>query len=152
MRTPYKALQSKALHQGLYIGYVVAGGDQWTTNGHMMIRDLVLPDETKPLKDQLEHRHNGKPMPDMTQFIDSIEGYEIRHSESGTTKTGTSTMIIKSQSGVHTRVQKLYMDYVYARFGHEHNFRWYVSGDGKVFAQIDAGVKVAIIAPVKEDA
>jgi hypothetical protein len=157
MSRPYKALQNKVFRQGAYIGYVVAGGQQFTTNGYMMVNHVVSPEEYKVPAGQLDNRNNGQPMLDKTHIIDRLEDDEVRVHQASKGKGYQTSQGIEAQNLCHKgspsklAVQKVYIDYVEALF-EDSIAHWYVNTDDNVaFAGSKDGNIIAVVAPLKEN-
>lgn len=153
MRT-YKALQSKAMHKGVFIGYATVRDQQWTTNGQIMVSHVATPDELKPLKDQIDKRVDGSSMIDFTSIIDKLE-VEPRVSMVGEPVEWNNAAELdliqvhgydqSTNEDIVISVQSVYVDYVVALIDVD---RWYLTKD--VLFAVKGVEIVAVIAKVKE--
>lgn len=157
MASAYKAIQSKAMHNGGFIGYAIMGAHQYTTNGQIMVRHIAKEDELKTLKNQYDRRSDGSQMFDMTFVLDKLQDSETitREVSSGeveewTNEAGLSltkvTVPINPENNIVMSVQSVYLDYVNALFD---DIAWWVT-QHSVFAANSNKEILAVIAPVKE--
>lgn len=152
MSKPFKGLQNKALHQGLYLAYVQARGSTWTTNGHIMVDTMLSPVELQPLKNQDDYR--GHHLTDVDFILDKLEANAVRAdverewtSEAGLQLLQSRGLNRETNEEFVVNVQAIYVDYINARFG---DVQWYVT-PSSVYAVDESGKIITVIAPVKEE-
>ena len=151
----YKAVQNKALHKGVFIGYATVGARQWTTNGQIMVDKVVPIDECKPLKNQIDKRTSGESMVDFTHVLDKLNTEPhvamTGGDEEWTNQAGLELLRVQGFDQVNNQdividVQGVYVDYVMALFNVS---QWYVTNSVLFATDINNEI-VAVIAKVIE--
>lgn len=134
----YLNIQNKALHQGLYLAYVMLpkASIPYTTNGHIMVRGKVH--EVKPIKAQEDRRDMELTVLSNPEWLADLNDMT------------PVEMLLHDDKEVEANgiyYQKLYVQYIMARY----QVSEWKTGGTKLVAVDEKDNIIAIIAPMKGD-
>ena len=138
----YKALQNKALRQGVRVFYFILEGKVYTSNGHVMVADKISLEQFKPLVSQYDLRELEPTTILNEEFINQFKQLRPLTESIQLHYEPVNSLTCVSADGKY--YQEVYVEYVMAKYDVD---EWKIGGNSLV-AVNDRGDMIAAISPV----